>query len=241
MSLSRVRIVALLSITLLTQFPAISLVKGQQKSEAKSRVDLGAFVKELMVLKMEGDQSQIAIWFPFEFFLESNLAESGANRAETERELAFLKPFHTITIQCSVEQPDGSSLYASEKEVRSRAFLKLEDGTELLPVDKVPPLVSATVAAMKTLIEAEGDAGSANMHILIFPSTKANKPVVDSSKKSKLTLVLRADKRFSPVTITWRTPFDSVNPSSFCSRCKEPLSAKWSYCAWCGASIDIKR
>lgn len=241
MCLRRVGIVALLFITLLTQFPATSSVQGEQKGEAKSRVDLGAFVKELMILKMEGDQSQMVFWLPFEFFLESNLAEGAKSRAETERELAFLKPFHTVAIQCSLEQPDGTSLYASEKEVRSRAFLKLEDGTELLPLDKVPPMVSATVAAMKTLIEAEGDAGSANTHILIFPSTKNNKPVVDSSKKSKLTLVLRADNRFRPVTISWRTPFDSVSPSSICSRCKESLSAKWSYCAWCGAGIDIKR
>ncbi len=241
MLLSRGRIVALLSITLLAHVSAISTAKVEQQIEAKSTVDLGAFVKELMVMKMDGDQSQMAIWFPFEFFLESGLAENNKSRAEIERDLAFLKPFHTITIQCSMDQPDGSNLYASEKEVRSRAFLKLEDGTELHPLDKVPPMVSATVAAMKSLIEAEGDAGSANMHILIFPSTKDNKPVIDSSKKGKLTLVLRADKRFRPVTINWHTPFDSVNPNSFCPRCKESISAKWSYCPWCGASIDMKR
>src|SRR5207248_94508 len=121
------------------------------------------------------------------------------SRAEIESELVFLKPFHTILLQCSLGQPDGSSIYASEREVRSRAYLRLEDGTELRPLDKVPPMVSATVAAMKSLIEAEGDAGSANTHILIFPSAKDNKPITDPSKKGKLTLVLRADKRFGPV------------------------------------------
>src|SRR5262249_42944853 len=150
-----------------------------------------SFTKEVMVLKVEGDQRELAMWFPFEFFVEANLANSGKTRAQVEKDLTFLKPYHTIIVQCGFDKDDGSSAYASQKVVRARAFLKALDGEEIPPVDKVPPMVSATVEAMKKLMSAEGDEGSAAMHVLLFPAkTKAGKTIIDTSRKGKLTLAL---------------------------------------------------
>jgi hypothetical protein len=194
-----------------------------------------------MVVKLNSEQSQLAMWLPFEFFLEAGLVEGGKSRAQVENDLAFLKPYHAIFVQSSLDQADGSSLYATEKEVLGRASLMLEDGTELKPLDKIPPLVSATLAAMKAIIRAEGDAGSANLHILLFPSANNNKPVIDAGKKGKLTLVMKGDKRFRQEVFNWYTPFDAINHGLVCQRCKESISVKWSYCPWCGAAIERKR
>lgn len=222
-------------------FRANLLAQEQPSAKPKPRVDLGSFTKEIMVLKIESGQTQLAMWFPFEFFVEANLAEPGKDREQVEKELKFLKPYHTIIVQCGLDREDGSTAYASQRDVRARAVLRLDKGVEIPALDKVPPLVSATVEAMKTLFAAEGDEGGANMHVLLFPATtKDGTPVIDTSKKEKLTLVLKANGLFKETVIVWHTPFDATTPLPPCPKCKEPISAKWTYCPWCGASIENK-
>jgi hypothetical protein len=121
----------------------------------------------------------------------------------------------------------------------ARAVLVLPDGSEIKPLTKVPPLVAASMSAMKVMIAAEGDAGGANTHILLFPSKdkKGNK-VIDAKSKSKLRLKLKADKVFEETIFTWYTPFDAVTTVPPCHKCKEKISAKWSFCPWCGVKLD---
>jgi hypothetical protein len=207
----------------------------------KSKVDLGAFTKELMALKVDDGQRQLAMWFPFEFFVDANLTDPEKSRTSVEKDLSFLAPYHVVIVQCGVDKDDGSTAYATLQEVRARAVLRTDDGEEVAPVEKAPSLVEATVDVMKKLMASEGDEGSANMHVLLFPvATKSGKTIVDTSKKEKLTLVLKADKRFKETGFVWRTPFDATTPSPPCPKCKEPVSAKWTYCPWCGASLDRK-
>ena len=210
----------------------------KQASTPEPAVDLGAFTKEIMQLKMTGDQSELAMWFPFEFYVESSWEKSNQTREDAEKDVEFIKPYLTIIVQCSLDQADGSSLYSSEKEVRARAVLLLPDGTEIHPLDKVPPTVAATVAAIKALMSAEGDAGGANMHVLVFPSKdKQGNLVVDTKKISKLNLQLKADRKFGNCVFTWRTPFDATTSAPPCQKCKESVSAKWSFCPWCGNKL----
>jgi hypothetical protein len=184
---------------------------SQQEAKQKSTVDLSAFVKEIMKLKMEGNRIELAMWLPFKFYVEANLAEGGQTRTAVERDIGFLKPYLTLIVQCSIAQPDGSSLYSSEKEVRARAVLKLADGTEIRPLDKVPPMVSSTAAAMKVMMASEGDPGGANMHVLVFPTkNKQGQSIVDTAQKDKLMLVLKADRKFNETIFTWHTPFDAT-------------------------------
>jgi hypothetical protein len=219
-------------------FPPPALI-SQQQPAAKPKVDLGSFTKEIMVLNVEGDQRQLAMWFPFEFFVEANLAGAGKNRAEVERQLRFLKPFHTVIVQCGLDKEDGSTAYANLKDVRARAVLKPDKAEAIPPLEKVPPLVAATVEAMKTAMAAEGDEGGSNMHVLLFPAaTKDGRPIVDISKKGKLTLLLKADGRFKETVLVWHTPFDAMTPAPPCPKCAELISAKWSYCPWCGSNLE---
>ena len=208
------------------------------KSIQNPPVDLGAFTKEIMVLDFKDGQDHLAMWLPYEFFVAATLAEGKTTRAAAERDLDYLKPYITIIVQSSIDQPDGSSVYASEKEMRARTVLKLSDGTEAVPLGQVPPLVSATLAAMKAIIIADGGAGTANMHILVFSAlTRKGEKIVDTTRKSSLTLVLKSDSRFKERSFTWRTPFDAVAAAPDCPRCKAGVSAKWSYCPYCGQKL----
>ena len=220
----------------ITISPEVLLARAE--TQRVPAADLGAFVKEIMKLKMVGDRTELAMWFPFEFYVEANLAESGQTRHVAEQELAFLKPYLTVIVQRSVNRADGSSLYSTEQDVRSRAVLVLPDNTEIRPLDKVSPIVAATVAAMKAMMASEGDPGGANLHVLVFPSKDTHgRWVVETDKKSRLKLLLKRDGRFGDSTFTWHTPFDAITSVPPCQKCKEPVSAKWSFCPWCGAKL----
>jgi hypothetical protein len=91
---------------------------------------------------------------------------------------------------------------------------------------------------MKEIIEAEGDAGSENMHVLIFPNKgRDGKPLIDETTKSKLELVLKRDGNYRATEFVWNTPFDSMSATPPCGKCGERVSAKWSFCPWCGAKL----
>ena len=201
--------------------------------------DLGSFVKEIMVLKIEGEAQHLALWFPYEFFVAAVMADGKSTRAATEGDMAFLKPYVTIAVQVNRDMPDGTAVYQTESEVRSRAVLKLDDGTEVAPLAKVPPMLMAALAAMKTIISQQGGEDRANTFFLVFPNkTKTGKAVVNERQKDKLMLVLKADKTFREAAFTWRTPFDAVTSVPDCPKCKAGLSAKWTYCPYCGQKIS---
>jgi len=88
-----------------------------------------------MELKGGESQAQVALWFPFEFFVQSGLANGDTSRAVVDRQLRFLKPYQTIVVQCTYTQDDGSSVYASRPEVCARAVLRLDNGEEIAPLD----------------------------------------------------------------------------------------------------------
>ena len=232
--MSRGKLVAILFLLILLAMPGRRAWSRQQGDNAGGG-NIGNFVGEIMVLKIDSAGTQLAMWFPYEFFIAAGRAEGRVTREQVERDLGFLKPYITIVVQNKLEQPDGTSTYLSEQEVRARAALRLDDGTQVLPLDDVPPRVAATVAAMKAIFTKDGQG---NSHIIIFPnSTKQGKQIVSETQRDKLTLVLKPARKFAETTFTWRTPFDAVTSASNCPRCKAGLSAKWSYCPYCGLKI----
>ena len=109
-------------------------VISQQQPAATPNVDVGSFIKELMAVKADGNQIQMAIWFPLEFFEEAGLAQGGTSRAEVERRLRFLMPYHTIIVIRGWTQDDGSTAYAGQRDVLAAAVLRLDNGEEIAPL-----------------------------------------------------------------------------------------------------------
>jgi hypothetical protein len=231
----RLTCLVLACFTLIALTPDLS---AQHSPTQHPPVDLGAFTKEIMIMDFSDGQDSLAMWLPYEFFVAATLNEGQKTRPEVERDLEFLKPYITMVVQSSFDQPDGTSVYATEKEIRSRAVLKLADGSEALPLDKVPPMVSAIMAAMKAVLGSEGGEGKANLHIVVFSGlTKTGEKIVDTSQKAKLTLLVKANGKLKEKSFTWRTPFDAIASASECPRCKAGVSAKWTYCPFCGQKL----
>ncbi len=219
-------------------FPQTTLFAEPEVSP-KSKVDLGSFATEILKVSMEGDFMEFAMWFPYEFFVQAGLAEGGMPRSIVEQNMEFLKPYITIVAQANITQPDGTSLYSTEEEIRRRAVLLAPDGTEIPPLDDVPPLVGATVVAMKSLLASEGDPSGQSTYILVFPNKdKEGGPIVDVNKKDQLSLLLTPDGLFQKTVFTWHTPFNALADVPPCLKCGEKVMASWSYCAWCGYDLN---
>jgi hypothetical protein len=206
--------------------------------ERPSTVDFGALATELMRFHVNAAKNQMAIWLPQELFVEGGLLEPGQSRAAVESELEFLKPYLMIVVQTSIDQPDGTSVYSAAEDIRERAFLALDDGGTIRPMENVPPLVSAVIAAMKVLFASEGDAGGENMHVLVFPGSIEGVPIVNTTERDELHLVLIGNDVFPRTEFVWKTPFDALAGDSSCGHCGKETSRQWSFCPWCGKKLE---
>ncbi|MFM9960606.1 MAG: hypothetical protein ACKV2Q_05215 [Planctomycetaceae bacterium] len=207
---------------------------GQDGPPGKSQTNVGSFINELMRLEIQKDSQQLAIWMPREFFIAAAHQE-GTSLEQARTDTAFLDAYQIVLVQCGKSDIVGNTKYSSEAEVRDRAVLLQPDGTEIKPLTRIPPLVLAVTTAMKTMMANEGDEGSKNMHVILFPSkSKTGKPIVNVTAQDKLTLRLKAAGTFAETTIVWRTPFDALTANTPCRKCSESLSGKWSYCPYCG-------
>lgn len=218
-------------IGLLVSCVGIGVLGSTRRGPApRANVDAGAFLREIMAMKISGDRLEMAIWFPYEFFA----AAAGTQGEEGKREIAVLKPYIVIVAMAQDEDADGTKKPSTENELRERAVLRLSDGSEVKPIDKPPPKILVLLAAMKAGMAAQAGATGENAHILVFPNEVKGKIVVDVAHKDKLTLVLKAQGAFPEAVFAWRTPFDALSPAAPCAKCKGEMSAKWSFCPWCG-------
>ena len=209
-----------------------------QSWQKRDKPDLGAFIKEIVSIKVSGNQTQSAIWLPLEFYIEANQITQEKNSAKIKKELAPLKPYLIFMVQCSIENPDSPVVHESLNQLRRRAILKDRDGSEIGPLLDIPEQLSVRLNAIKSLMSQESAQSAANMHILVFPFKNADgNLIVDTNKRDKLTLVLNEEGLFNKAVFVWRTPFDALTKNITCSHCSESLSAKWYYCPWCGQKL----
>lgn len=201
-------------------------------------VDVGVFMKELMQLRLDGQGMHMAIWMPYELFVEMGVA-GGSSRADAEKDMAMFKNYQPVLIMSTLTADDGTETVASEKALMTRTVLRAVDGTEVHPLATFPPKMSMMLDVMKKAMASQfGEDKAKDLVVLVFPaSTPDGKLVVNAAKKDKLTLVMKKDNVFPQISFIWHTPFDAVQATKTCAKCGEDLSAKWSYCPFCGEKI----
>jgi len=197
----------------------------------KHNVDLGEFIKEITVINVKDNQTQSAIWLPFEF----NAGVIGGD-VKTQTDISSLKSYLIFMVQCSIDR-GGRQTYASWSQIQNRAFLKGSSSARLEPLAMVPVELSQKLEAIRTAMTDNEDS-AVNMHMLIFDFNDPNgKALVDTTKRDKLALTLEASGSFSRAEFTWHTPFDAVTDAGSCLKCGEKIKAMWHYCPWCGNKL----
>ncbi len=206
---------------------AVSISFAAVGFKTKHNVDLGEFIKEITIINVKAGQSQSAIWLPFEF-------NSAVSAGSSQTDFSSLKSYLIFMANCSIER-NGKQIYATAAQIQKRAVLKSSSFARLKPLASVPPQVQKNLDSIKSAISAS--AGS-NMHMLVFDfKDAAGKPMVDASKRDKLTLILEPVGAYSKTEFVWHTPFDAVTVAAVCPVCGEKIKAKWHYCPWCGNKL----
>jgi hypothetical protein len=143
--------------TLLTVCGGIGAAWALQSKPASKppATDLGAFLREIMGFKFSGERLEIAIWCPYEFFIQTSQAKGVVITEKTEKELAILKDYVVIIAQAQDKDSFGEKVFSSAKELRDRAVLRLADGTEVTPVEEPPSQITVMLKAMKVAMSGE--------------------------------------------------------------------------------------
>lgn len=206
----------------------------------KHNINLGEFIKEITIINVASDQTQSAIWLPFEF----NVNAIGGD-GKTQTDISSLKSYLIFMVQCSIDPAattsgvdrGGRQTYASWSQIQDRAFLKGFSSARLKPLELVPVELGRKLETIKTAM-AGSENSVGNMHILVFDINDPNgKCLVDTTKRDKLTLTLEASGLFNRAEFVWHTPFDAVTDAGACLKCGEKIKAKWHYCPWCGNKL----
>ena len=211
-------------------FAAFFLILLSLGWKTRYNVNLTEFLKELTIVNVKDNQTQTAVWLPFEF----NVNAIGDN-VGTQMD-SSLKSYLIFMVNCSIDRA-GRQSFASWSQIQNKAFLKGVSLARLKPLTLVPVELGRELEAIKTAI-AENGGSVADSHILVFDINDPNgKALVDTIKRNKLTLILEPSGSFGKAEFTWHTPFDAVTDAGNCSKCGEKIKAMWYYCPWCGNKL----
>lgn len=203
-------------------FAAVCVLIFSNGWTGRHNINLGEFIKEITVINANGNQTQSAIWLPFEFNARAAGGQSAAD-------VSILKSYLIFMVQCTTDA--GSS--QTQEQIRTRAILKNTSSAILRPLAAIPAELSPRLDAIKAAMAADK-----NMYFLVFDSKDAaGKDVIESAKREKLTLVLQGAGLFNRTEFVWRTPFDATTDAGNCPKCGEKIKAMWNYCPWCGTSL----
>jgi hypothetical protein len=216
---------------------ALAFVVAPIARAEEPKVNVGAMVTDMMKMQLNGNQQQLVMWMPFEFFVACGTAQGDSWDAASKAMEGF-KPYHVVCVMREVTNADGTSTYATAEQVSESVVLKGPNGEEVKPVTNVPPKVASMAAVMRQAMSQQGGAQAENMRLLFFPRQIEGKEFGSAEEKGKFTIELKAIDKFDASTVTYHTPFDALKPQHECPKCKEMVSAKWNFCPFCGAKQE---
>lgn len=194
---------------------------------AKRNVDLNDFLKELTVSNSKDNQTQNAVWLPYEFTVR---VLGGDAKAIVQ--CAALKPYLIFMVQCS----DGNS-YASWSQIQSRATLQGANSLPAKPLAMVPAPIAERLENIKTTI-AGTNPNIADIHVIVFDINDPNgKEIIDTTVKDRIVLTLDASGSFSKTMFSWHSPFDALIDAGTCPKCGDKVKPYWRFCPWCGSKL----
>ena len=200
-------------------------------------IDLTALTLETQKMSQNSDEMTMVWWIPDEFWKVSFAQTPGMTPAQIEEFLTVVRPYTMVAVVDGSVGVFGGVTYKSEDWVRTNTRLIDAKGTSYAP--KTEDEVDADTKNMLQMIKPImvnmlGSMGE-NMHFLLFPAkTSTGTQIADAANKGEFMLKL-GTKEFK-----WRLPLDALLPVKVCGCCKQECKGSWSFCPWCGKSLDQK-
>jgi hypothetical protein len=166
-------------------------VNSQEKGKVTPRpkADINNLMKELLNTKIEQNQTDIALWMPWEAFVEIRTQPDGHDREAIGREFEMLKSYMIIIVLSYVDRDEGSRIYANKLDFKETATLRLSTGAEFPLAVGVPPDVLAIGQAFQQFGAINRGENGKNTQVLLFSSTSRDgKNVLDPRRRNALIL-----------------------------------------------------
>jgi hypothetical protein len=184
------------------------------------------YLRDCFVVHVREGAQQCAAWLPLQTFLRM-YAAGGGTSSQLEAKVTDLKPYLMFMVENRTPDEYKNPISESAESIRSRAVLRLPDGTEVKPVDRTPEGMPTTPPSFGTL-DRRGQ-------LLIFQAGDNNGDLdSENAPKGKIQLVLKANPTFKESIFTWHLPLELAGTSKQCAKCHNDFSAKWTYCPFCG-------
>jgi len=230
-------VMAVLMMTFLLVPQSNLLAGGTPAQGPASKVDFNAVLKEIMHAEIKDNQQTMAFWLPAEFFI--SMEEGQVGREIAEKNYGFLRKYLVFIVGQQLEEDDGTKIPAKKSDLLKRISLKMNNGEKFALVDNIPPKLSELLEQTRRNITANGGSMGKISSIFIFSSISDGwKTSFDIRNKNSLILSLKEGNGFKSNHFVWKTPLDSFQPAPPCKKCGEAVSAKWSFCPWCGTKIE---
>lgn len=206
--------------------PALPTVTSPPKSKRPEMpLEFFNFIKDCFVVNLADGQQQYAAWLPLQAFMRM-YATAGGDTTQLEPKVNDLKPYLMFLVENRTCDQFKNPTSKTVESLRSRALLRLPDGTEVKPLDKTPDGMPTTPPTFGTL--------GRHAQLLIFPVEENADLDGEHSGKGKLQLVLKGNDSFKTSSFTWHLPLELSGAARQCTRCHNDISSKWSFCPYCG-------
>jgi hypothetical protein len=184
------------------------------------------YLKDCLLINVKDGQQQYAAWLPLRTFLKM-YAAGGGDSGMLESKVGELKPYLMFMVENRSIDQYKNPISESAESLRSRARLRLPDGTEVKPVDRTPE-------GMPQSPPSFGALGRRGQMLIFQVGDNSTDLDLDNTPKSKLQLVLQPNETFKETVFTWHLPLELAGTPKQCTRCHNDVSGKWTHCPWCG-------
>lgn len=184
------------------------------------------FMKECVQITSNENEKQLAAWLPMATCFKL-VDIAGGKTGSLEASMQKCQPYLMFIVENRVGSNGSHMSFEPVASMRARAVLKFTDGQEVRALEKVPEDFPSAILSLARL------PGTHQANLLIFPAgTHADLDL--STAKNKLSLSLLATKDYHASDFVWRLPLEIYGSTQQCTKCHSDLSAKWSFCPYCG-------
>lgn len=201
--------------------------------------DINKMLLDITRADIAKGRQAVAMWMPMDFFVAAGQAQAAnLDPAELRKALAILDDFTVMMVNAKSDGEDGQ-VALSTAQLRTTAVLLDAKAREVKALLDLPPKLDLMLAGMRQAMSAQ--AGGADFRILVFPAKDADgKPLANPTQRGTLLLRINKVETYPGSEFTWRTPLASFVSPMNCTKCQESIQPAWSFCPWCGTTVQAK-
>lgn len=219
----------------LLAFFTITFSFGQNTQSAKNinKVDISDFIKEIQVIKKEGDNYKMVWWIPNEYW---KVALRGTDVAPAEfinQVIDIFEGYILIgTLHTEINAFGGMKPKATKIQLKDKKgnIYDVIDESEL-PSEYVEMLKTLKPAMANTL----GNLGKQMRFHVFKKSGKDGKPIAHPTQAGEFTVLFNKENKF-----TFKLPLACLVEEKVCPEDGELLNGNWEYCPWHGKKLKLQ-